>query len=43
MFKMFSKKTKKETYKIVFCDTNDLTTKFGEYETYETYEERERR
>jgi hypothetical protein len=39
MFKMFSKKgTKKETYKVVFCDTSDLATKFGEYGTYETYE-----
>jgi len=39
MFKMFSKKgTPKETYKVVFCDTNDLTTKFGEYGTYKTYE-----
>ncbi len=38
---MFFKKTKKETplYKIVFCDDNDLSTKFHEYATCESYEQ----
>ena len=38
MFNFFKKEEKaKEEYKVVFCDTNDLATKFGEYGTYETY------
>lgn len=40
MFKFFKKeKKKKECYKIVFCDDNDLATKFHEYCTCETYQQ----
>ncbi len=30
---------KKTVYKVVFCDENDINTKFGEYNTYDTYQE----
>lgn len=36
MFNLFKKN--KEKYKVVFCDENNLDTKFHEYGTYETYE-----
>lgn len=37
--KLFGKKhEKKEVYKIAFCDTPDLSTKFGEWDwTFDTY------
>ena len=39
MFKLFKKDNKvKESYTIVFCDTNDVNTAFGMYNTYDTYE-----
>lgn len=39
MFNIFKKEEKaKEKYKVVFCDENNLNTKFHEYGTYETYE-----
>lgn len=28
----------KESYSIVFCDTNNINTAFGTYGTYDTYE-----
>lgn len=37
MKKIFKKE--KELYKIVFCDENDINTKFYEYATFETYEQ----
>ena len=38
--KLFSKKHKNtEMYKIAFCDTPDISTKFGEWNgTFDTYE-----
>lgn len=39
--KIFKKKEEKttEVYKIALCDENDLSTKFGEYNsTFETYD-----
>lgn len=42
MFNFFKKKEKKPTptYRIAFCDENDLSTKFGEdNEIFESYEE----
>jgi len=38
MFNLFKKNKNKEKYKVVFCDENNLDTKFHEYGTYETYE-----
>ncbi len=39
MFKFFKKNNKtKESYSIVFCDTNDANTTFGIYNTYDSYE-----
>ena len=38
MFNLFKKGKNKKVYKVVFCDENNLNTKFGEYGTYETYE-----
>lgn len=39
MFKFFKKDNKtKESYSIVFCDTNDVNTAFGIYGTYDSYE-----
>lgn len=32
------KKTKKVIYKVVFCDDNNIATKFGEYGSYDSYE-----
>ena len=29
---------KKTVYKVVFCDENDISTKFGEYNTYDSYQ-----
>lgn len=38
--KISEKKRKAEpVYKVVFCDDNDLTTKFSEYDTYQTFED----
>ncbi len=40
MFNLFKKnKVNKETYKVVFCDKNDLNTKFHEYCVCDTYEQ----
>lgn len=37
--KLFSKK-RKEAYKIAFCDTPDISTKFGEWPgTFNSYDE----
>lgn len=39
MFKFFKKDNEiKESYTIVFCDTNDVNTAFRTYNTYNTYE-----
>ena len=39
MFKFFKKnKEAKESYSVVFCDTNNVDTAFGMYGTYDTYE-----
>lgn len=39
MFKFFKKDNKiKESYSVVFCDTNDVNTAFGIYGTYDSYE-----
>ena len=40
MMKIFKKKEEKEEiYKIALCDENDLSTKFGEYNsTFKTYD-----
>lgn len=40
MFNFFkkNKEVKKESYSVVFCDTNDINTAFGTYGTYDTYE-----
>lgn len=39
MFKFFKKnKEVKESYSVVFCDTNNADTAFGMYGTYDTYE-----
>lgn len=39
MFNLFKKNKKaKETYSVVFCDTNNADTAFGMYGTYDTYE-----
>ena len=38
MFNLFKKNQNREKYKVVFCDENNLNTKFHEYGTYETYE-----
>ena len=40
MFKLFKKNKKeiKESYSVVFCDTNDVNTAFGIYNTYDSYE-----
>ena len=39
MFKLFKKNEKvKESYSIVFCDTNDVNTAFSTYNTYDSYE-----
>lgn len=35
----FRKKKDTSLYKIVFCDDNDLSTKFHEYATCESYEQ----
>ena len=38
-FKKNKKDKKEETYRIAFCDENDLSTVFGYYDcTFETYE-----
>lgn len=40
MFNFLKKKQKLKKYVIAFCDTNDISTKFGEwYEEFDTYEE----
>ena len=37
--KISAKRKKAEPiYKVVFCDDNNLATKFGEYDTYQTFE-----
>lgn len=39
MFNFFKKNKKvKESYSIIFCDTNNTNTIFGTYGTYDTYE-----
>lgn len=39
MFNFFKKnKEVKESYSVVFCDTNNAGTVFGTYGTYDTYE-----
>ena len=39
MFKLFKKnKEVKESYSVIFCDTNSVDTAFGMYGTYDTYE-----
>lgn len=39
MFNLFKKnKNLKKAYKIIFCDKNDPSTKFGEYCDCDTYE-----
>ena len=39
MFNLFKKNKKtKESYSVVFCDTNNADTAFGTYGTYDTYE-----
>lgn len=39
MFKFFKRnKEIKESYSVLFCDTNNTDTAFGTYGTYDTYE-----
>ena len=39
MFNFFKKSNKvKESYSVIFCDTNDTNTIFGTYNTYDSYE-----
>lgn len=39
MFNFLKKKQKLKKYVIAFCDTNDISTKFGEWhEEFDTYE-----
>lgn len=39
MFKFFKKnKEAKESYSVIFCETNNADTIFGTYGTYDTYE-----
>ena len=39
MFKLFKKNREvKESYSVIFCDTNSIDTAFGVYGTYDTYE-----
>ena len=40
MFKFFKKNKEevKESYSVVFCDTNNTDTAFGTYGTYDSYE-----
>lgn len=44
MFNFLKKKQKIKKYVIAFCDTNDISTKFGEWqEKFDTYEEAKHR
>ena len=39
MFKLFKKNREvKESYSVIFCDTNSIDTAFGIFGTYDTYE-----